>query len=109
MVEQVPQNGSPPPQAPEPPVPQCRIVYQQLPNGARVVIAVEIAGAVFGGVIALQTGYDSTLPSKEHPRFAPLTLKVHWPYEWVDVAKLQPELVVATKMPPEPPHPRIVR
>lgn len=105
-------NGTPtpPPSGPALPVPKVVLIFRQHAGGARELIAVEIGGVRFGGVVAVDTGVDTSRPSNIPGALVRLNLTTLWPFEWRD--ETSPAVVVAGAgdMPPEPPtKPRIVR
>ena len=102
----VPQPPQPPAQ-PQLPIPTLEVLYQQLPNGARIAQGVRIAGQVFGGILSVNTGFDVAEPTNEHKALVKVALEVFWPFKWTNVAELTPDLVIARDVPPEPKRPRL--
>jgi len=108
-------NGTPPappPQGPQQVIPRVVLIYKQLENGARQIRGIDIAGARFGGIVAVDTRADTTRPSTLPPDVVRLNLETLWPFEWVDEAQAQPIVIAGARdMPPEPGQrgPRIVR
>jgi hypothetical protein len=84
-------------------IPQVKLLYRQDAAGARMIVAVEIAGHRFGGVSAARTSFDMTEP--KIPGLPNNVIKLHleafWPFEWEEEGQ---QIVVAgaNAMPPEP-------
>lgn len=94
----VSQNGVPANPGPQQVIPNVRLLYKQLENGARQITGVEIAGTRFGGVIAVDTGVDLSHQSSLPANVVRLKFETLWPFEWRDESKA--EVLVATRIPP---------
>lgn len=102
-------------------VPLVDIVYRDNPqSGLREIVGTVIAGKQFAGVFAVRTSFDLLAPvglvKDREGKLVPsmpretvrLSLDTVWPFRWVELSQAQgPEIVVATKAPPEPPSSRL--
>lgn len=84
------------------PMPEVEILYRDVmtPDGApvRVIAGLRLSGQDVGGVMGAAVTADATKGST----VLLLDLKTTWPVRWVDVN--EPQLQVATQLPPEPPR-----